>query len=318
LHSVALTGTGEPDFAIQGCGAGDNNCLSVVSHAGGRWHLVPFEYGYGRSFEVNGVPSHHLVSTEVDACGCAGRPSTWMFERYRNGVFRPTAPPRRPGGCNTATFQSLAYGWQVKVLEFDQVAYAEGWAVAVGTGAGYSGKLVGLFIRNGKGWSWRLLTIDNGNALPAAPSIYDLPVSLLRVLTARIGNTLVAEEAAADLIARLQLQYRFSWPLQEGIVDAGGSRWLIAVVPAGRAKHTYDAGPVGAVIYRWSGRTWVRDGHIPHIPLGMNLGYYDGWFVSAPTAGRSAVAFRVAGSDMRYVLTNHGGYWHVARRAHGP
>ena len=46
--------------------------MSVVSDIGGRWHAVPFEYGYGRTLEVNGVPAGKLVQTEVNACGCAG------------------------------------------------------------------------------------------------------------------------------------------------------------------------------------------------------------------------------------------------------
>src|SRR5260221_918599 len=68
INAASLTGSRDPDFAIEGCGAGDTNCLSVVSDIGGRWHAVPFEYGYGETLEVNGIPAVHLVETEVDAC----------------------------------------------------------------------------------------------------------------------------------------------------------------------------------------------------------------------------------------------------------
>ena len=100
IPAASLTGSRDPDFAIQGCGAGDTNCLSVVSDVGGRWHAVPFVYGYGRSLEVNGVPVGHLVQTEVNACGCAGGPSTWTYERYANGIFRPANPPGREPSCS--------------------------------------------------------------------------------------------------------------------------------------------------------------------------------------------------------------------------
>jgi hypothetical protein len=90
IHAVSLTRSIAPDFAIEGCGAGDANCLSIVSYVGGHWHALPFEYGYGQTMEVNALPvSDHLVQTEVDACGCAGGPTTLTYERYENGAFRP-------------------------------------------------------------------------------------------------------------------------------------------------------------------------------------------------------------------------------------
>jgi hypothetical protein len=107
IHAAALTGSADPDFAIEGCGAGDNNCLSVVSDIGGRWHAIPFEYGYGTSLEVNGIPAGefgspagHFVETEVDACGCAGGPSTWMDESYKSGTFEPTFAPGPQPDCS--------------------------------------------------------------------------------------------------------------------------------------------------------------------------------------------------------------------------
>ena len=73
IYPASLTGSADPDFAIEGCGAGDTICFSVISDIGGRWHAVPFEYGYGRTLEVNGQPAGHLVQTVVDACSCATR-----------------------------------------------------------------------------------------------------------------------------------------------------------------------------------------------------------------------------------------------------
>src|SRR5439155_27112620 len=132
---------------VAGCGAGDTNCLSVVSDVGGHWHAVSFEYGYGRALEVNGVPMGHLVHTEVNACGCAGGPSTWMYERYHAGVFQPADPPTRASVCSPSLLASVADRWQIKVLHFDRVACAAGWALAVGTGAGFADRVVALFDR---------------------------------------------------------------------------------------------------------------------------------------------------------------------------
>src|SRR5207248_3100942 len=101
--------------------------------------------------------------------------------------------------------------WQTKVLRFDRVGCAAGWVLAVGDGAGFTGSAVGLFDRGSDGRRWHLLTLDNGNALPAAPAIYDLPLSLLSRLAAPAGRTLAPHVAAARLIARLQSRYDFDW-----------------------------------------------------------------------------------------------------------
>jgi hypothetical protein len=69
--------------------------------------------------------------------------------------------------------------------------------------------------------------------LPAAPAIYDLALALLTRLAAPLGRALEPQVAAAKLIARLQSDYNFAWAQQNGIVNADGKQWLIAVVPAG-------------------------------------------------------------------------------------
>jgi hypothetical protein len=285
INAAALTGSRDPDFAIQGCGAGDTNCLSVVSDIGGRWHAVPFEYGYGRAWSVNGVPAGDIVQTEVNACGCAGGPSTWMYERYEHGVFAPTNPPGRKPDCTAARLENVADSWQTKVLRFNRVACAGGWALAAGDGAGFTGA-VGLFDRRFDGRRWQLLTLDNGNALPVAPAIYDLPLSLLTRLAAPLGRALDSQVAAAKLIARLQSVYHFAWAQQNGIVHADGKRWLIAVVPAGLAPNDHSPAPVGAVIYRWDGKSWVADGRVPRVRHHLNVNWLGGWFISLPTRSR--------------------------------
>src|SRR3954452_10653468 len=176
LDGASLTGAGAADFAIQGCGAGDTNCLSIVSRAVGPWHAVPFVYGYGTSLEVNGVVAGHLVSTVVNACGCAGGPTTGTYERYSDGRFVPADPPGRTPGCGASVLAAIADPWYVRVLRFRRVGCAGGWALAVGDGAGFSGPAVALFDRSSAGRRWHLLTLDDGNHLPAAPALYDLPL----------------------------------------------------------------------------------------------------------------------------------------------
>jgi hypothetical protein len=325
IKAVSLTGSRDPDFAIEGCGAGDTNCLSVVSDIGGRWHAVPFEYGYGQTLEVNGLPAGHLVYTQVDACSCAGGPTTITYERYQDGAFKPANPPGKDiPACSPSWLATVAYTWEVQVLQFDHVACADGWALAVGTGTGFTGPVVGLFDRGWKHKQWALLTLDNGNALPVAPAVYDLPLSLLLRLAARFGPALAPQVAAAKLIARLQSLYGFDWPQQNGIVNAGGAEWLVAATPTGRARNDYSSPPADAVIYHWNGGSWVVDGRVPHLLNHLNVDAWGGWFKAVPTRSSSSVAFELVGScctttssgvntnaHSTALLTNEGGTWHV-------
>ena len=321
IYAATLTGSRDPDFAIEGCGAGDTNCLSIVSDVGGRWHAVPFEYGYGTSVEVNGIPAGEFgvpggryVETEVDACSCAGGPSTWTDESFQSGIFKPTFPPGPKPECSASTLAGVADFWEVRVLTFDRATCAGGWALAVGTGAGFSGPVIGLFDRGYRGKTWQVLTLDNGTALPAAPALYDLPLSLLDQLASGLGPSLVPEIAAAKLIGDLQSRDNFSWPGQEGLVVEAGTDWLIAPLPAGRPPSNYSPAPVSAVIYRWSGTSWTVAGRVPHLPAPMNVAWYGGWFVAEPTQHSSSITFQLEGSATRSnnsVITNQGGTWHA-------
>jgi hypothetical protein len=142
-----------------------------------------------------------------------------------------------------------------------------------------------------------------------------------RLRPSRLCSFGASKVAAARLIAGLQAQYDFSWPEQNGIVDAGGQRWLIAVVPVGRAPDEGSPAPVGAVIYRWDGAGWVEDGRIARLSHHLNIDYDGGWFVPVPIAP-PAVAFELVNScctknvsDRAHstgVITNTGGLWRVA------
>jgi hypothetical protein len=235
-----------------------------------------------------------------------------MDERYHNGVFEPMFAPGPQPDCSAAKLTRVADFWAVQVLRFDRVACAGGWALAIGTGAGFSSPVVGLFDRGAGQNGWQVLTLDNGTALPAAPSIYDLPLALVVQLASRLGPVLTPEVAAAKLIAQLQSRYNFAWPQQDGVVIDQGTEWLVAPVPAGPAPHDSPR-PVAAIIYRWSGTTWKADGRIPRLPSAMNIGYFGGWFTAVAAKTSTAVAFQLAGSESGTagVITNQGGSWHV-------
>jgi hypothetical protein len=311
LSAVDLTGSPDPDFALEGCGAGDNNCLTVISDVGGRWHAIPFEYGYRTSVEVNGVPQGHLVWTELDDCGCAGGPSSFTWERFSHGVFAPTDPPGGPIPCDPRTLELAAEPQQVQLVEFNYSTCAAGWAIAIGRASGLSGRAVALFSRGSRGQSWELMALDNGNDLPAVPAYWDVPLSLLETLTARFGSVLAPESSAARLIAGLHT----TWPDQNGIVDEHGSRWLVAPI---RLHPNGATSEVELRVYRWNGTVWRLAGPIPRAPAALDLASTGGWFAPAATTG-GAVAFRVVGSDVTFrrpaVVTNAGGRWHVRRLA---
>src|SRR5439155_18927376 len=138
----------------------------------------------------------------------------------------------------------------VQVIELERAACAGGWALAVGTGTGFTGRVVALFNHALGRPRWRVITVDNGLALPAAPAIYDLPLPLLVRLASRLRAGLEPEVTAAQLIAHLQDPEReHYWSQQNGVVAAGGRKWLIAVRPRGRDWYG-NPHPVELMIYR--------------------------------------------------------------------
>lgn len=147
VAAAALTGSGDPDFSIGSGGAADTNWLAVASNVGGRWHLVPFEYGYSSTTVVNGLPRGRGVATMVDATSSAAGPTTWLYERYQGGAFRPAPPLGGAPPCTASALEAAAdpEGMYLPIMAFSKFACADGWAVALGTGAGYTGPVVGLF-----------------------------------------------------------------------------------------------------------------------------------------------------------------------------
>ena len=307
IAAVSLTGSHDPDFALTGGGAADTLWLSIVSDVSGHWQLVPFDYGYSESTVVNGNPTAHGVYTEVDASSSAAGPTTSMFETYQGGAFRPALPPGPSAPCSLPALQTAADPGELAVLELSKFACADGWALAVGTGAGFSGQVVGLF-EAGKS-NWDVVQLDNGNSLGSDPGIYDIPLSLLKQLAAGLGPGLRPALATASLIASPAMGGYLNL---DGVITADGAQWYVGEKPVGSAA-TPGA---DATVYRWSGMAWVEQGQVDRVPQSLN--YFQapsgGWFEAVTFPGSAGPAFMMAGSSSSApeVLTNAGGTWHAA------
>jgi hypothetical protein len=311
VFAVSLTGSHDPDFADACGGAGDTSWLSVVSDSGGRWHLVPFEFGYTDTTVADGWPLGHGVATSIDTSASAGGPTTWLFETYQDGAFRPADPPGPQAPCGLALLERAADHGRPGAVEFTRSACADGWAIAIGASAGHPGHVVGLFDASRK--KWDLVELDNGASLGSDPGIYDVPLSLLRQLAVHFGPSLRLELAAAPLIATPAMT---GWPYVAGVVTVGDARWFIAETATGSVV---DPGAT-ATVYRWSGSAWLRQGVVDHVPASLN--YYDlsgyplafGHFQAVDVAGAADPGFLLedSGSSRPDVLTDAGGKWHVA------
>jgi hypothetical protein len=279
----------------------------MVSDVSGHWRLVPFEYGYSDTTVVNGSPAAHGVYTEVDASSSAAGPTTSMFETYQGGAFRPALPPGPSAPCSLFALQTAADPGELAVLELSKFACADGWALALGSGAGFTGQVVGLF-ETGKS-SWDVVELDNGNSLGSDPAIYDIPLSLLDQLAAGLGPQLRPALATASLIAAPAMG---GYLYLNGVIVADGAEWFIGEKPVGSAA-TPGA---DATVYRWSGTTWVEQGQVDRVPKSLN--YFQapsgGWFEAVSFPGSTGPAFMMAGQSTAAaaVLTNAGGTWHAA------
>jgi|SRR5665213_120242 len=297
---ASLTGSKDPDFVTLAGEAADTTWLAVISHVGGKWHIVPFEYGYGLTTVVNGSPMAHGILTYVDATASASGPTTQLYETYKDGAFRPAPPTGRSPACNSAWLDATAAGDGLNLVSFSKVACAAGWAMAVGTGGGYSGQVVGLFDEN-KG-NWSVAVLDNGENLGADTGIYDIPESLLLHLGSQLGQSLRPALATAALIDEPVLS---GLDYQGGVIAADGSLWFVGETATGE----FDSPGANATVYRWSGSRWVALGTIDHVPSTLNA-VEGGWFEAVTIRGTTTPGFTDGGQA---VLSDAGGTWHVAR-----
>jgi hypothetical protein len=310
IAAASLTGSHDPDFTLTGGGAADTNWFSVVSDAGGSWHAVRFAYGYSTTTVVNAYAvEDRRIETAVDASSSAAGPTTLLFESYQDGEFRPAPPPARPASCSRAALQLAADPGELAVLTLSKFACADGWAMAIGTGAGFTGQVVALFEQARA--KWNPIEVDNGDSLGSYPGIYDLPLTLLRQLAAGFGPAVAPALATASLIAERPESDAL---YVNGVIAADGGDWYLTETLTGSA----ESPGADAQIYRWSGSAWVQQGHVDNVPHALNYFYAlsGGWFEPVTVAGTSDPGFKMddSGTPSAPTLTNAGGTWHVSGR----
>jgi hypothetical protein len=311
ITAVSLTGSVDPDFALGSSGA-DTNWFALISKVGGAWHAVPFDYQYrpATGIDVRRLQGR-LVETEVNSCGCAAGPETYSWETFRAGLFQPAPPPGPAPKCDAATLSEVADPDSVQELTLSRVACADGWALGVGSGTGYSGQAVGLFEQQGA--HWVLISLDDGSALGLDPGIYDFPLVLLRDLAGELGSALAPEVASASL--RLHLDGLYSPSLWElsGVIGAGGEQWLIASSqPAGSADADIS-------VYQWTGAAWAERGTAAVNDQGSIIGL-GGWYQAVSVPGSTTPDFLVTGSEpsgspWTAMVSVSGAVW-IARTVH--
>ena len=99
----------------------------------------------------------------------------------------------------------------------------------MGTGAGFTGQVVGLF-EAGKS-DWDVVELDNGNSVGSYPGIYDIPLSLLDQLAAGLGPELRPALATASLITTPAMGGYFSL---DGVITADGAQWYVCLLYTSR------------------------------------------------------------------------------------
>jgi hypothetical protein len=301
IIAASLTGSSQPDFAINSSGA-DTLWLSVISAVGGKWHAVAFDYGYGPTTAVDGRVVDHLVETEVDGCGCAAGPETSLWEAYSNGVFEPVSPPGPVPVCSTTALAMAVDPGSAQGIVFTKAKCADGWALAVGTGEGFSSQVVGLFEQQRD--HWQAITLDDGDGLGLAPSVYDIPASLLEMLGEGTGSS-VAPAIASTALARSCGDSANEMCALSGVMPSDGSDWLLRAIQSTRRN------TASFTVYAWSGRAWDMQGNVgPVVDRGSILGL-PGWYQAVTTSSGSAPELVVRGAAVAWtvVLSYSGGAW---------
>lgn len=306
IEAESYTGSNDPDFSIGSGGAADTNWFAIVSDIGGHWHLVPFDYGYTLTTVVNAMAGKGGVETMVDACSCASGPTTLLFETYMNGAFRPANPPGPQPKCSLGSLQDAADPGAFNVTLSD-FACADGWALATGTGIGYSGPVVGLFqaTPGSDSGDWRTVELDNGISLGSYPGIYDIPLTVLRHLANHFGAMLQPELATADLVTSPAM---IGYTYVGGVLTVNGVHWYVAERPTGNEQNP----GADATIYRWSGATWIPQGEVRDLPnsLVTTVGAFQS--IAIPGTADPGFVLQPTNPAAQDVLTDLGGKWHYA------
>jgi hypothetical protein len=186
LVPEALTGSGTPDFALNGSGA-DTHWFAVVSHVAGRWQGVPFDWVGKPTVAISGGNVEgSLVQGALDACGCASGPESYLWYEYSPSrrEFMPVPPPGLPAPCTVA---ALRRGTAMSAIDLERVSCVDGWAV----GAGVPRDRATLVLLEQQGTGWQAVNTETSKSLTtslkALTADYLVPSDVLAKLAAGLG-----------------------------------------------------------------------------------------------------------------------------------
>jgi hypothetical protein len=194
LTVASLTGTREPDFLIHTFGA-DTTWLSVISHAGGYWHAVTFDYGTAPTIGIDalGVEGHFVVG-ESDMCdpSCAAGPETYAWYRFNGTTFVPALPPGPPAPCSPADLTKVVRSDGSQDVTITKATCRDGWAIAAGIGK--NGRAIGAFEQIKSRWLEFALNDSGrverlGDYPVSAYYNFAIPYSLLEKMCRAVGES---------------------------------------------------------------------------------------------------------------------------------
>jgi hypothetical protein len=314
LYPAGLTGASAPDFVLVTHGQTTSPWFSVISDAGGSWHLVPVDFGYR---PLVGVPAQLKVEgrrLRVVVDGQSYFPSTTGWYGFSHGAFTPTEPPGLPPPCDPKDLGGLPSSSGEGQVAPAHYACQDGWALLSGTFE--MSPYIQLMNWQGPSSGWEL--VDNGALLDDAPMWYGLPLLTLEGLARSAGGPTAPLVAAAAIVARYRQAsvegYAGGLPVvaDSGVVYQNSQDWLAVAAPALASS----GNSLDIVVYRWTATSWTEQGTAGLREFYGDLDTSPGTPAVAPEAltGSSAPDFTVSasGADTHWfaVASDIGGRWH--------
>ena len=302
LYAAGLTGVITPDFVLVTQDLGPEPWFSVISASGGRWHLVPVDFGYGL---LAGVPAAvkvdgHLLRVEVGGGADASTPTVVDWYRFSDGAFSITNPPGRTPSCDSNELPSVP-------LPDGQGSEAptgydclDGWALSTGT---Y--QMSPYFaLANWQGSSgWQDITQYAGPDLNLddAPMWFGIPLGVLQGLGKAVGARVAPDVAAASELSHFQGATVSGYDNFPVVVDSGVVRqynkdWLAV------ATSLEPGAGVSVEVFRWDGTSWSRTGTV-------RIGYF-GQLGDAPAGGGLVPQALTGSSTPDFALNGSGADTH--------
>lgn len=313
LHAAGLSGASAPDFVMVTQAQTLSPWFSVISGAGGHWHLVPVDFGYR---PLIGVPAKvkvegRLLRVEVE--GQNYSPSTTGWFGFQGGVFSPTNPPGPTPPCGTKDLGGLPASNGEGQVPPAHYACQDGWAVLTGTFE-MSPYIQLMNWQGSSGWQ----VINTGGQLDDAPMWYGLPLTTLEGLGASVGGPVAPLAAAAAVVSRYAPAavqgYGVELPVvaDSGVVYQYSQDWLAVAASASIPSQA----SLNVTVYRWRAGSWTEQGTAGIRDFYGELDSSPGVSAVLPAAltGSPAPDFTInaSGADTHWfaVASDIGGKWH--------